>query len=81
MYVCICKAVTDGQIREAVRQGCRTRKEIVRCLNVGQDCGKCRSDLRSLLHDLDAAVPPQRRMPAPRLGRVGADPTSVSLHP
>jgi bacterioferritin-associated ferredoxin len=54
MYVCICKAVTDGQIREAVRQGCRTRKDVVCRLNVGKDCGKCRGDVRSLLRTLDA---------------------------
>jgi bacterioferritin-associated ferredoxin len=52
MYVCICKAVTDRQIREAVQQGCCTRKDLVRCLEVGRDCGKCRSQVRSLLEIL-----------------------------
>ncbi|MFM8331660.1 MAG: (2Fe-2S)-binding protein [Candidatus Methylumidiphilus sp.] len=49
MYICICKAVTDGQIREAIRQGACTRRELVQCLSVGRDCGKCNADVRELL--------------------------------
>jgi bacterioferritin-associated ferredoxin len=49
MYVCICKAVTDSQIREAIHQGACTRKELAQCLRVGRDCGKCNPELRELL--------------------------------
>lgn len=57
MYVCICKAVTDGQIRDAVQQGCCTHKDLVRCLEVGRDCGKCRSEVRSLVQLLVVDAP------------------------
>lgn len=50
MYICICKAVTDGQIRQAIHEGACTRKELAKCLNVGRDCGKCNADLRQLLN-------------------------------
>jgi bacterioferritin-associated ferredoxin len=49
MYICICKAVTDGQIRHAISQGACTRKQLIECLNVGRDCGKCNADVRELL--------------------------------
>ncbi len=49
MYVCICKAVTDSQIREAIDRGACTRKKLVHCLGVGRDCGKCNGDVRELL--------------------------------
>jgi len=41
MYLCIGKAVTDGQIREAINRGACTRKALVHCRGVGRDCGKC----------------------------------------
>ena len=50
MYICICKAVTDGQIRGAISRGACTRKDLIQCLSVGRDCGKCNADVRELLH-------------------------------
>lgn len=57
MYVCICKGVTENQIRDAVRAGACTRKELARCLKVGTACGKCNPQVRELLPN---------RMPAGR---------------
>jgi bacterioferritin-associated ferredoxin len=49
MYVCICSAVTDRQIREAAQAGARTLKDLGRDLGVGQCCGLCASCARSCL--------------------------------
>jgi len=49
MYVCICKGVTENQIRDAIRGGLCTRKEVSRCLKVGTACGKCNQDVNALL--------------------------------
>lgn len=43
MYVCVCKAVTDRQIREAAQGGARTLKDLRRDLGVTSDCGRCAS--------------------------------------
>ena len=51
MYICICKAVTDGQIREAINRGACTRKDLIKCLSVGRDCGKCNAEVRELLNN------------------------------
>ncbi len=49
MYVCICKGITENQIRDAIRGGLCTRKEIFRCLKVGTACGKCNQEVGDLL--------------------------------
>ena len=49
MYVCICSAVTDRQIREAAQAGARTLKDLGRALGVGQCCGLCAPCARSCL--------------------------------
>ncbi|MCE1239730.1 MAG: (2Fe-2S)-binding protein [Azonexaceae bacterium] len=41
MYVCVCQAVTDRQIREAAEGGARTLKDLRRDLGVTSECGRC----------------------------------------
>ncbi len=49
MYICVCKAVTDGQIRTAIDNGICTRRQLVQCFGVGKDCGKCNKEVSELL--------------------------------
>ena len=51
MYVCVCNAVTERQIREAVAGGARTLKDLRRELGVGSECGRCTSCARACLHE------------------------------
>lgn len=41
MYVCLCQGVTDGQIREAIYEGCCSYKEVRDATGVATQCGKC----------------------------------------
>ena len=41
MIVCQCKGVTDRQIRRAVREGARSRSEVVLACSAGLSCGGC----------------------------------------
>ncbi|WP_394389288.1 bacterioferritin-associated ferredoxin [Shewanella woodyi] len=41
MYVCLCHAVTDTQIKEAVSQGDSSLNDVKKRLGVGDQCGKC----------------------------------------
>ncbi len=41
MFVCICNAVTDKQIKEEVAQGATTMRDLSQKLAVGNQCGKC----------------------------------------
>ena len=49
MYICICKAVTDGQIRTAINNGICTHRQLIHCFGVGKDCGKCNKEVNELL--------------------------------
>lgn len=41
MYVCLCVGVTDGQIRDAIYEGCCSYREVREVTQVGTQCGKC----------------------------------------
>ncbi|MCE9677601.1 bacterioferritin-associated ferredoxin [Shewanella sp. AS1] len=41
MYVCLCHAITDTQIKQAVDQGDTTLYALKTRLGVGDQCGKC----------------------------------------
>ena len=41
MYVCMCNAVTDSQIREAVEKGATRFGQVRRELGLASQCGKC----------------------------------------
>ncbi|TAL50699.1 MAG: (2Fe-2S)-binding protein, partial [Methylovulum sp.] len=49
MYVCVCKAVTDTQIKNAIDKGVCTRRQLFQCFGVGSDCGKCNKHVKELL--------------------------------
>jgi bacterioferritin-associated ferredoxin len=42
MYVCICNAVTDSDIRKAVDDGVRNLKQLRQATDCGATCGSCR---------------------------------------
>jgi bacterioferritin-associated ferredoxin len=52
MYVCICNAVTDHQIREAVDNGYDSLEKLRDELKVATGCGKCESCARRLLEEI-----------------------------
>ncbi len=56
MYVCICKGITDTQIRAAVQGGASSLSDVNSALGVASQCGKCgimaREIVRQSLNDL-----------------------------
>ena len=56
MYVCICNAVTDRQIHEAVVGGARTLNDLWRDLGVTLECGRCASCARGCLEAAHAGL-------------------------
>ncbi|MCZ2098309.1 MAG: (2Fe-2S)-binding protein [Anaerolineae bacterium] len=49
MIVCICRAVSDRQIRAVVSQGARSISEVRAELGTGECCGKCSRQVRELI--------------------------------
>ena len=57
MIVCICKAVSDRRIRNAVSEGASSLRDVSRELGVGTCCGKCVPQAREVL---STAIPQER---------------------
>lgn len=51
MYVCVCKGITDHQIKDAVYGGATSLGKVRRELGVGAQCGKCRCQARELIDE------------------------------
>jgi bacterioferritin-associated ferredoxin len=60
MYVCICAAVSDRQIKQAVREGACSLDQLAACLGVGTGCGCCREMAQEILIEA-SPTPPQVR--------------------
>lgn len=57
MYVCLCKAVTDNQIREAVAKGATRFGQVRKELGLASQCGKCGIFARDIFNDsLDRTI-------------------------
>lgn len=41
MYICICNAITERQVRESAKRGARSVEELAGELGVGAGCGRC----------------------------------------
>ena len=54
MYVCICKAVTDKQIRRAAANGADNLYELREALGVGSGCGSCADHAQEILNESNA---------------------------
>ena len=54
--LCICNAVTVGQIEDAIDDGCGSVAAIGDCTRAGTGCGGCRARITELLHDRAEAV-------------------------
>jgi bacterioferritin-associated ferredoxin len=49
MYICLCNAITEREIRKCVAQGACSMRDLESCLGVGATCGKCRPAAREIL--------------------------------
>jgi len=49
MYICLCSAVTDHQIRRAISEGANTLQALGDCLGVARQCGGCAEHALALL--------------------------------
>jgi bacterioferritin-associated ferredoxin len=49
MIVCVCKAVSERQIRTAVKAGASSLRDLTRDLGIGTCCGKCLPEAKSAL--------------------------------
>jgi bacterioferritin-associated ferredoxin len=74
MYVCLCHAVTDRRIRQAVQEeGASGLRQIQLCLRVGTQCGKCIPAAREIVHaEIGRQQVPAQTPDSPRLRLVSS---------
>ena len=51
MFVCVCKGVTENQIRDAVGDGCTSLPQLSAQLGVAACCGTCREFAEMVLEE------------------------------
>jgi bacterioferritin-associated ferredoxin len=51
MYVCLCKGITDSQIKDAIYDGATSVRQLRKKLGVASQCGKCTSMTQQIVHD------------------------------
>jgi len=56
MFVCVCNAVTENDIRQAVDNGAETIKQLKEKFSVGNQCGGCISLTKQVLNQQLAAT-------------------------
>ena len=69
MYVCICNAITDKQIRKAAQEGVEDLWGLQRDLGVAAGCGSCKEMASEILREgrqNRRRAEPQRYLPAAR---------------
>ena len=63
MYVCICNAITDKQIRKAADAGARNLWDLQRELGVAVGCGSCKEMASDILRETAADAQPRIHRP------------------
>ena len=63
MYVCICNAYRDAEIREAARSGLRCARKAYAALGGGPRCGRCLPVAQDLI-DREHGAPAAHAVPA-----------------
>ena len=51
MYVCLCKGITDSQIKDAIYDGATSVSQLRTKLGVASQCGKCTSMTQQIVQD------------------------------
>lgn len=59
MYVCVCRAISDRQIREVLDRGARSLHEVQTYLPVASCCGCCEDTAREIIDSHNVSQPRQ----------------------
>ncbi len=51
MFVCLCKGITDNDIRDAVMDGANNMRQVRAKLGVSTQCGQCACMAKSIVNE------------------------------
>ena len=57
MYVCICRQITDNQIKDQCRDGASSVNDLRTRLGVASECGKCSKLAQSIVKEYARTTP------------------------
>ncbi|MFE4360623.1 bacterioferritin-associated ferredoxin [Kitasatospora sp. NPDC056800] len=80
MYVCMCHAVTEDQVKKAIDGGANTPRQIAKGCRAGTDCGSCVRRIQALLGEHGARPCPTARLAA-KLGLADPEDPAVPSAP
>lgn len=63
MFVCVCRAVSDGDVKAAIEGGATSVPEVTRACRAGGDCGACHSMIEDMIEDAKGEAPCRRSLP------------------
>ena len=61
MFVCVCQAITERQVREAVTGGARTVRDLRERLGLASGCGVCVSCAFGIINERAGTSAPEER--------------------
>ncbi|MDO4223958.1 MAG: bacterioferritin-associated ferredoxin [Acinetobacter sp.] len=56
MYVCLCRGITDQDIKNAVENGAESFREVRDLLDLGTCCGRCAPEARAIIKEEVAQI-------------------------
>jgi bacterioferritin-associated ferredoxin len=62
MYVCVCRAVTEEQVRATIDAGAQSVDAVTAGCCAGDDCGTCHATIEGLIEERWGEVTPSRRL-------------------
>lgn len=51
MYVCLCRGITDQDIKNAIQNGADDYRQVRDLLDLGTCCGRCAPEARAIISD------------------------------
>ena len=51
MYVCLCRGITDQDIKDAIADGAESYREVRELLDLGTCCGRCAPEAKSIINE------------------------------
>jgi bacterioferritin-associated ferredoxin len=51
MYACICRAVTEQEVKSTIDAGAKTVEAVTRACCAGDDCGACHATIEDMIED------------------------------
>lgn len=59
MYICICNAITEREVRECAGSGACSVDDLASRLGLGAGCGRCRECAADMLKEITAKLQPR----------------------